>query len=306
MVLLVHERPDLDAIGSQLGLYYLLKSFDIPVQMYSKDPAPRISHYLIGSDLIHSGDQGAAVVDGCDLLISLDCGSKGRLSLSSEMFEGRKLINIDHHASNRNFGDVNVVDASFCATGALIYDMICSLNLPISSACASALFAAILTDTHRFYKADAAVFRMAADLIDHGANSSLATEEIYGRVSENQLHLLQESLQTLKIRDQGCSSWITVDAAMMQRCGVDYEDTEGLIDYARNIDGIKVAVFMRHDAVDVWKVSMRGQGYNVSRIAESLGGGGHLYAAGCTMHGSQEEICAILQMKVRALLEENV
>ncbi|MDQ6995308.1 MAG: bifunctional oligoribonuclease/PAP phosphatase NrnA [Mariprofundaceae bacterium] len=289
---IAHVNPDSDTIGSQLALYHALIAQGLHVVMHNIDPVPRICQYLQGSGLITHGEDFSALQD-CDTIVAVDAGALGRLGMTSSYVQGKTLINIDHHASNTLYGDINVVDARYCATGAMIYDLIQSYGLSMNEAMAAPIYAAVLTDTasFRLSTVTADAHRMIANLLDAGASVETASHEIYQNFPKQRFDLLKYALDSLAIQHNGCSAWISVPYAMYQETNMSAEDSEGFIDYARSIAGVCVAVFLREESPEQWKLSLRGEyPYDVSAVASSLGGGGHKYAAGCSLEGSFEKV----------------
>jgi len=306
IVLITHCNPDGDGIGSQQALYEALLGMGKQVSMHNLDGVPRIYTFLKYADRVQRGVWAKSTQDA-DLIISLDCGARGRLGMNDAFYAGTRLINIDHHASNNHFGDLNVVDARYCATGAMMFDLLIAMLIPLTNTSASAIYAAVLTDTASFRlpNATSAVYRMAADLIDAGAEPWPICVNIYESVPLAGLKILTACLDTLVLRDQSRSAWLHVTRDMFEATGADVEDIEGLIDYARSIDGVEVAVFIRCDEQgdDRWKVSFRGKTTaDVGAVAASLGGGGHKHAAGCLMHGSLDEVRARVEQAVSDIL----
>ncbi len=302
IVLITHKTPDSDGIGSQLALFHAIKSMGKQVWMHNLDPVPRICRYLEGSDQAGCGEVFEHS-DQVDTIISLDCGAKSRLGMPDSFYAGKTLINIDHHASNSGFGAINIVDADYCATGAMIYDLLIDLGIRMNRAMASALYVALLTDTasFRLSTVSADVFRIAAELVEAGAVPAEASKAVYGSNSRARMELLKLSLNTLEFHDGGRSAWLYVDTEMYRQTSSDSEDTEGFIDYARAIEGVVISVFIRQETDEQWKLSFRGvNGMDVGALASRLGGGGHRYAAGCILRGRLEEV----QEQVRPLVKE--
>jgi len=301
IVLITHCNPDGDGIGSQQALYEVLIAAGKQVCMHNRDGVPRIYQFLQYSDQVGQGGWNEA--QAADLIIALDCGAFGRLGMSESFFAGATLMNIDHHASNKRFADINLVDARYCATGAMIFDLMLAMHAPLSAASASAIYAAVITDTASFRLASAtpAVYRMAATLVEAGAQPWPISVNIYESRSLAAMQMMTACLGTLEIRHEGKSAWIYVTQDIYSQTGADVEDTEGLIDYARSIDGVEIAVFIRVDERDSgrWKISFRGKTWaNVGDLAATLGGGGHAYAAGCILQGSFESICDQVEQAV--------
>jgi len=302
VLLTTHCSPDGDGIGSQLALYAALKSAGIAVRMHNRDGVPRIYRFLEGSGDVSMGSH--ASLDDIDLIISLDAGSRARLGFDDAFFAGRRLAVVDHHASNQRFGDLNLIDTSACATGALAYEMIRELDIPLSPASASALYVTLLTDTSSFRNASSTpeVHEMAASLIRAGAEPWPIARAVYEDRSRSSFDLQMRCMQSLEIKHQGRSAWMFVSDEMYRETGGDGEDTEGLIDLGRALSGVLIAVFMRPgDDDSEWKVTFRGKfDTDVGALAASLGGGGHFHAAGCTLQG---DFIAI-RSRVEALIGE--
>jgi len=304
ILLTTHRNPDGDGIGSQLALYHALSSGGFPVSMHNRDTVPRIYEFLQDSELVSSGLDYSA--EGIDLIISLDAGARSRLGFDDRFFDGRKLAVIDHHASNTSFGDINVIDTSACSTGAIVYSLIQQMDLSLSPGAASALFVTLLTDTASFRSASATaeVHELAAELIRAGAESWPIARSVYEDRRLECYQLQVRCMQTLVLRNQGRSAWLYVDEEMYRDTGADGEDTEGLIDQARALSGVEVAVFIRPgDDASSWKVTFRGKyDADVSALAGSLGGGGHRHAAGCIMRGDFESIRNTVEKAVEVTL----
>jgi phosphoesterase RecJ-like protein len=304
-VLLTHCNPDGDGIGSQLALYEALVSRGKQVSICNRDGIPRIYTFLTHAEQVQKYDWSSSQ-DSSDLIISLDCGSFKRLGMSQAVQNETTLINIDHHVSNRQFGDINIVDARYCATGAMIFDLLLAMQVTFTASIASAIYTAVLTDTASFRHSNtsASVYRMAADLIDAGAQPWPISVAVYESKSLAGMNILTACLETLEIRDGGRSAWIYVNNEMYEEAGANVEDTEGLIDYARSIGGVEVAVLIRHHELeDRWKVNFRAKTTaNVGALANSLGGGGHKHAAGCVLGGSFDEVRSIIRQEVSQVL----
>ncbi len=304
ILLVTHCNPDGDGIGSQLALYHALQAGGFPVHMHNRDGVPRIYKFLEGSSQVGSGLKVS--VQDIDLIVSLDAGSRSRLGFDDSLFSGRKLAVIDHHASNAHFGDINVIDTSACSTGAMVYELIHLMELPLSKGSAAAIYVTLLTDTTSFHNASTTpeVFELAAALVRAGAEPWPIARSVYEDRSRPCFELQVRCMQTLDLRHQERSAWMHVDERMYQDTNSDGEDTEGLIDLARALSGVQIAVFMRPgDDAHSWKVTFRGKfDIDVGALAVSLGGGGHRHAAGCTMQGDYDSIRNKVERAVEAAL----
>jgi len=305
IVLITHCNPDGDGIGSELALYEALISRGKHVSIRNRDGIPRIYNFLAYAEKVEKFDW-VSCQDSPDLIISLDCGSFKRLGMPQAIQQETTLINIDHHISNAKFGDINIVDARYCATGAMVSDLLVSMQVIFSADIATAIYVAILTDTASFRHSNtsANVYRLAADLIDAGAQPWPISVAVYESRSLAGIKILMACLETLEICDGGRSAWIYVNAEMYEETGANVEDTEGLIDYARSIGGVEVAVLIRHHELEGrWKVNFRAKTTaDVGALANSLGGGGHKHAAGCVIGGTFDEAQAIIRQEVSQIL----
>jgi phosphoesterase RecJ-like protein len=305
IVLTTHRNPDGDGIGSQLALYEALVSKGKQVSICNRDGIPRIYTFLTHAEQVQKYDWSSCS-DSPDLMISLDCASYKRLAVPEAIRNETTLINIDHHVSNMQFGNINIVDPRYCATGAMIFDLLLAMQVTFTASMASAVYTAVLTDTasFRLSGASATVYRMAASLIEAGAQPWPISVAVYESRSLAGISILTACLKTLEIRDDGRSAWIYINREMYEKAGADVEDTEGLIDYARSIDGVEVAVLIRsHELEDRWKVNFRAKTTaNVGILAGSLGGGGHKHAAGCVLGGSFDDVRATVRQEVSQIL----
>jgi len=300
VMLTTHRNSDADGIGSQIALGHTLRNMGKKVTMFNHDKVPRICQYLSLSEDISTGEHPD--VSDVDTIVALDAGAMSRLGFPPSLYTDKCLINIDHHASNPLYADINVVNADYCATGAMVFDLIQHLGQPLDKISASAIYAAILTDTASFHldKVDADVHRMTAELIDAGADPALAADKIYDSQPLERITLLTHALQTLSLSHDGRTAWMHVDQTMIDASGASDEDTEGFIDVSRSVQGVEIVAFIRPESEGRWKVSFRGkEGRDVGAIAVELGGGGHRYASGSAVSGSLEEVYA----KIRSVID---
>ncbi|MDX8408759.1 MAG: bifunctional oligoribonuclease/PAP phosphatase NrnA [Mariprofundales bacterium] len=298
VLLTTHQNPDGDGIGSMLALWEYLRSRDVCVFAHCVDAVPRIYRFLGDSDEVTSGQRNMA---GIDTIVSLDCGAKGRLAQDDTFFADKTLINIDHHVSNRRFGDINVIDAGYCSTGVMVHDLIVADGGTITLSMAEAIYVTMITDTgnfrHRGVNGD--VHRLAARLLDLGVEPERIGNEVYSNNSHARMHLLGLALKSLDFSNENTVAWLHITNESYQTSGADVEDTEGLIDVAASVEGVEVAVFIRpHDATS-WKVSFRSRGQiHVGDLAGQLGGGGHPNASGCQVRGDLSEVRSRVRQQV--------
>jgi len=242
------------------------------------------------------------------MVVCLDCGAKGRLAQDASFFADRTVINIDHHQSNLRFADSNIVDASYCATGVMMVDLIRADGGALNLSMAEAIYVAIITDTGNFRHrgVHGGLHRLTADLIDAGVDPEKVGQQVYSCNSHARMKLMALSLDSLSFSHDDQVAWLFVTEDSYRKSGADVEDTEGLIDIAASVDKVEVAVFFRpNDNGDGWKVSFRSRGtIQVGNLAGALGGGGHPNASGCLVAGDLASAKAQVQSKVDAALAE--
>lgn len=291
-----HISPDGDNIGSTLGIYYALKILGKTVYYVLDDNAPLNLEFLVeGITKLSSQEFISLNLDDYNL-IALDCGDKSRVCVSEEIKNSaKKIICIDHHASNDSYGDLNYIDVNASSTSELVYNMLVRLNEVdsiniINENIATALYTGLVTDTGNFSYSSThpSSFEMAKNLLLLGAKRDEIIQNVFQSNSYNYYKLLGEALNTLDIVKEkiACIS-LTID--MLQRNEMSFNDVDGITNYTRDIKNVEVGIFLKQKKENEVKVSLRSKNYvNVSKIAQSFNGGGHIRAAGCTIYDTVE------------------
>ena len=285
-----HENPDGDAVGSTLALGCFLRSLGKDIAIYYRDPMPDIYRFLSLADIVVNDIPDRTF----DICFVLDAGEARRVSdgfTSIARFE--KLINIDHHPYGEQFGFINYVDPAAAATGAMIYRIIAATGHKLDIDTALCIYTAIVADTgsFRYSNANREAFNICGELVSLGINPWNVAERLYESQPRKRLDLLALALATLTVSERGDFASITVTLDMFAASGAGPDLTDGFVNYPRSIQGVEVAILFREVSDRVFKVGFRSKGkVNVSRLAASLGGGGHHNAAGCTVSGSLQEV----------------
>ncbi len=278
-----HARPDGDCIGSQVALARVLRSRGHDVLCVNLDTVPRRLQFLVDDLIFVKPD---SVPAGERSAIYVDCADQPRAGERALARFPRPLANIDHHLSNNGYGEHNFVDVAAAATCEILAGMFFDANLSIDSVAASALFAGIMTDTgqFRFTSTTRRTFRLAAELVALGAKPADVGGEVYERESFGKLKLLQRFLDSLTLEGDGRICLGVLPNGVFQETGSSVEDTEGMVDYARAIDGVEVGVLIEDRGVAM-KASLRCKDprYRVDQVAAIFGGGGHACAAGLNL-----------------------
>jgi phosphoesterase RecJ-like protein len=285
-----HVSPDGDSVGSMLGLYNALISLGKKVNMFIDDSFPEMFSFLPKfNEAKHSNE-----FKHHNCLFVLDCGDLGRLGKCKELTEMcDTIINIDHHISNNFFGHINLVDPSASSVGELILQILKSNGIEISKDIASCLYTSILTDTGGFKYSNTTsdTLNAAGSLISTGIDFTDIYSTIYDRKTIGQVRLTSKVTSTLEMYVDGKVAVLSLFKNMIEECGALEEDSNDIINFGRDIEGVEVAIFIKEKDKDTYKISLRSKRYiDVRKIAEIFGGGGHVRAAGCTIEGSYEDV----------------
>ncbi len=278
ILILTHESPDGDALGSALALYLFLKKKGKNVYVGSKDGVP---HFL---DFLPKVEEVINLPDGRYYDIGIIVDSSGFYRAGTEVKVGKK-VRIDHHIGGEFYGRYDYIDPTAPATAALVYELIKNWDAnAIDKDIATCIYTGLATDTgfFRYSNTDEKTFEMAKELVHYGANPYYVYTMFSERESINKMKLISKVLQTLTLYEDGLVAGITIFKKFLDETGTTYEDTEGLVNYPRSIEGVRIAyALIEKPDEGVWKVSLRAKGdVNVGKIAEKLGGGGHKYASG--------------------------
>lgn len=294
-----HRDPDGDSLGSSLALGLALEQMGKRVEVMSADPLFAAYMRLPESDRI---TVSATAPAGYPVVVLVECNAVARSGI--EGLEERLVVNIDHHANNPEFGEVNWVDPSVAAVGVMVYRLLQALDVEITLAIATHLYVAILTDTgsFRYSNTDADAFRVCAELVDHGVEVSAVAEAIYENVPRDKVRLLGVALASLTIDPDGrVAAMVLHHETLASSPGK--PDTEGIVNRAKAIEGVSVAALFKEVEPQSYRVSLRSDGaVDVAAIASGLGGGGHPRAAGCMVTGSIDEAKETILSTVRAAL----
>jgi|TARA_B110000914_G_scaffold90147_1_gene79205 phosphoesterase RecJ-like protein len=287
-----HVRPDGDAIGSILALGHALEQMGKSVRYLNNDGCPESLAFLPGSEKVEVSSEAKNV--DIEVAITLDTAAHARLGESSlEAIKDAKMtINIDHHISNPGYGDLNYIDSESPATGQIIYDLLTTLDMPISEITRDSIYVAVSTDTGSFQYPGTTqrTYEMAADLVARGLNVGEVNQLTYANQPYRRVELMRALLNTLDRSEDGCLVWWDLRMATKEELGLIDDDTEGMIDFIRAVQGVVVAVFFEDLDGGKIRVSMRSKDrrINASEICGIFGGGGHALAAGIRMAGPLE------------------
>ncbi len=285
ILVITHESPDGDAIGSVMAFYHMLKNINKAVDVVVPE-IPETFKYLDGIDEVKNKSDCTY-----DLAIVVDCASSPRIGqTNSELSKCKKSIVIDHHISNVMYGDINLVEGTISSCCQVIYYLFKSWNVKITKEIGNAIITGCLTDTNGFRNndVDKNTFLMAAELMDYGIDIHNIYYLAVSKKSMAQYLLMKMTLDRLEMFDDGKIAFSYISREDMDNVEARKGDHEGLVDLGRNIGGVEVSVLMRED--DEYRISLRSNGrVNVNEIAKKFGGGGHKMAAGIKLTGNFKE-----------------
>jgi phosphoesterase RecJ-like protein len=287
-----HESPDGDAIGSGLGLVHLLRALGKDkVKFVLADPVPRLYQTLPGAKKIAAPGEKPPEYD---LMVIIDVSSRDRIGRVKDWVgEDRRLLILDHHLESGPEGAMGFIDSSYGASGEIVADLYEAAGLPLSKEAAQCLYVAQITDTgcYRFSNATPRSHRIAARLLEAGIDGAALSAEIFDTMSLPKFELMRRVLDRIERREDGRLAWTYVHAGDLYELGAKREDIENLINYARNLEGVEVAVLFNAIDADTTKVSLRGKsGFNCAEFLSFYGGGGHAAAAGATVLQPYEDL----------------
>jgi phosphoesterase RecJ-like protein len=308
-LLTTHENPDGDALGSLLGMHEVLKQLGKDSCMFlAADEFPLPWEYRkMPLDEVRNEPP-----DDLDdrTVVFLDCGNIDRMPVDFLQRDGVHIVNVDHHHDNTRFGTVNLVDSQASCTAEIVWELAKELGAQITPAIGDALYVGLVTDTGKFMYTNTSPrsHRMAAELIDAGIDAHGIYRRLYEDLPYARLELLARALNAVERFDDGVVTATALTRADFEETGAVETDSEGIVDHLRSVEGTKVAVLVRElladDRAGVRKVSLRATDgtVDVSRIARSLGGGGHRQAAGASSELPLDELLATIRQGIQEQL----
>jgi len=284
-----HINPDGDAIGSSLAIGLALERIGKDVTFYTESAIPTVYRFLPETDRMI---ERINAENHFQTAIVLDCGDIYRVGEAVSIVQKiPTIINIDHHITNTNFGDYSLIDTEACATAEIVYRLIKKMKVPINRVIALSIYTGIMTDTgsFRFSNTNRDSFAICEEMIASGADPYLVAQHVYGTYSLGRIKLLNRAIDSIEISENGKLSVMTVTKEMFDETNTKPDDVDGLINYAKRIEDVKVAALIyehhKNNGSDggnkTYHVSLRSdETVDVGAIAAFFGGGGHATAAG--------------------------
>jgi len=297
-----HMQMDGDAMGASAALCGALRRQGKKADVLIEDKIPENLRFL---------DKGYCICDyrrmKADVCIAVDCSDLLRIEKRHDIFKnGRQTVMIDHHTTSKPFADLNYIDPTSSSTGEIVFLILKQMGVRIDPDAAEALFAAIATDTGGFlYSSTSEKTHLAvAELYKAGLNHNRAVVEIYQKRRVEKVKLISSVLGTMEIIHGGKANLAVMTQQMLADTGAYPEETEGLVEELRNINGVEISAFLKEEEGAV-RVTMRSKSRaDVSAIAMEYGGGGHTKAAGCTIPGGIDEARQLIADSIGRQLDD--
>lgn len=300
-----HIRLDGDAVGSELGLYHILSNLGKSPHIVNSAEVPRSYRLLPGADRI--GVSSADIDEGYDLIIVLDCPHFGRLDdLPDKWPKGVGRVNIDHHATNENYLDVNWVNPAASSVGEMLFALAKTAGWPIPPESATAFYLALITDTNRFTLPHTTAYslRSAAEMLEYGATHTQVAENVFYNDQIGLIRLKGMTLNSIRLAVDGRVAVGDLTQNMFKKTGVEAIDTQEFAEYPRSIEGVEVGVLLREMGDGKVKISLRSrENIDVERVAEVFEGGGHPQAAGCVIEGGIGEVEKMVLQEIQRMFD---
>lgn len=288
IVITSHLRPDGDSICTSLALYFMGEFLGKQMAIINKDKTPFPFKHFPDSEKIKIGQIPS---QSFDMVILLECANVSRSGQKN--LENYFMVNIDHHYSNDYYADIDWVDPEASAVAEMIYALGEKLKISFSPRIADHLYCGIISDTgsFQFSNTKAKSFETCYKLINHGADHIGVSERMFNNNPPEKIKLLGQVLSTLQMNDKGNIAIITMFKKYLDSLNLKEIDTEDITTLARSIKGVEMVLFFKEIKKDSFRVSLRSKGAaNAAFIAEYFEGGGHLHAAGFTIHGNYENL----------------
>ena len=280
LAILGHVRPDGDCIGSQVGLARVLRAQGFDVVCYNQHPVPRNCSSFVADTPFFLAEDG---IETDRVAISVDCADRKRLGVLLDAAFSEIFLNIDHHISNTRYARHNIICEHASATGEVLGSMIMDAGMVMDAVAAQALYVGIATDTGQFRFASTTrdTFEICCQLMEKGADPAAAALQLYERESPSKLALLQRFLASFRYLCEGRVCIGIIDDAAWEATGAIKEDTEGLVDYARSIEGVEIGILLeQHQGALKGSFRAKDARHRVDQLARQFNGGGHACAAG--------------------------
>lgn len=286
-----HKNPDGDNLGSLLAAGLSLEKKGKNVIFVKADIIPEDYMFLPG---IENLSKVGSDIGSIDLLIVLDSSDPDRLGENKILLENsKKVVNIDHHRSNTEFGDINIVLPELSSTGEILFELLLQLDLPVDKDVATLIYIAMSTDTGRFtYQGvTARTHETVARLYGYGIDAYEINNKLYQRRSLNRTKLFIRAISGMEMYEDNRIGVVKVTGSMLDETGTSMEDTEGIVEFIRDTDPVEAACLLKEIDDNIVKISLRTKNIvDANKVCSSFNGGGHSRASGATVEDTIENV----------------
>jgi len=297
-IILTHFSADGDAIGSSLALSLILQKLDKEVCIIFEEEMSAMYSFLPAASAYCLKTLPQKPVFGEYTVISLDTGDISRLGERQKIFQKAALsINIDHHHTNQGYADHNFIDSTYSSTGEIVYELMLELGTELDRDISMCIYVAIVTDTGGFKhgNTNSRTHLIVSELLKFEVDTSYIAMQVFDKITKAKLLLMRRALDSLVFFLDSRVIVMKITKDDFDDTKTQDDDTEGLVELARNIENVEIAVFIRESKQDSFRVNLRSNTeFDVSEIAALMNGGGHKKAAGCNFKGDYEKNLAIL------------
>lgn len=290
-LLVTHEHPDGDGLGSILALGLGLKKLGKEVTLYCKDPLPKMYAFLPHAKKIKKHFPKHKKFD---VTFMADLGERERIGESFLKYPGKGLVvSLDHHIKGEHNADLNFCLPHQASTGEVIYKILKALKIGLDRAIATAIYTAIVTDTGSFKYSNTTreTFQHATELMNYKVDVWQVARHCFETFSLARMELLKRIMANMQIHKNKKIAWVVLKQKDFRETQASPDEAEGFINIPRSIETVEVAIAFKEQKKGFYKVSLRSKNYvDVADIAQKLGGGGHIRASGFKMEGSLETV----------------
>lgn len=302
VAVLMHKSPDGDTIGCAYALCMALRKLGKKAQPFCSDV---VSHKMYSYILDDFEDQEFEP----EHIVSVDIADTQLLGSKSEIFKDRIELCIDHHGSNTGFADAGVVIPSAAACAEIVKCVIEDMGVEIDSRIADAIFTGLTTDTgcFKYVSVTPATMRIAADMIEKGANSGMINRIMFDTKSRERIEAERLALDSMKFYFDNRIAVVFITKKLLEISGVEESETDGIASIPRQIEGVLAGITIREKDNGICRVSLRTvEGVDASKICSVFGGGGHKAAAGCSIEGTVEQAESKVVKAAQSVIEESL
>lgn len=302
--ILTHVSPDGDTLGSALAVYILLTGMGKRAEVICEEPVPHIYKYLPRAYKVVLPERAK----GYECVIACDCADMQRFKKAEYIFRNADYtMVIDHHFTNKGYADANLICGDAAAACEVVYELYEAMNVPITRDAAVCLYTGIVTDTGNltYSNTTPSCIRMVAKMLEDGLNITEINRNIYRTIPFSKTRLQGHVLANMRLEHEGMIGIAKLTVAEMDMYEATNEDCEGIVDSVRDVESVRIAIFIREGRDGTFKVSLRSKECaDVGRIAGKYGGGGHAGAAGYTSHESLSTTIANVLRDAEEVLSE--